>query len=114
MEKLLEKIKHYKAISRKYLNSGVLFVVIGVLTIFNLAANLFNSYMAFTSKADQQELREAQGRILTNQNRLEQQQGLIENLQIQQDASEVRADDSDKRQNASDKRSGKIEVNANR
>lgn len=110
MDKLLEKIKHHKGSWRSRLNSRVLFVVIGVLTVFNLAANLFNSYMAFTGKADQKILREAQGQIMSNLDRLEKQQQSIEKLQIQQDAIEVRADDSDKRQTASDTRKDKSDV----
>lgn len=104
MEKLLEKTEHHKASWRNYLNARVLFVIIGVLTVFNLGANLFNSYMAFTGKADQKILREAQGQIMSNLDRLEKQQQSIDELQTQQDANEVRADDSDKRQTASDKR----------
>lgn len=113
MEKLLEKKEHRKFSWRRYLNSRVLFVVIGVLTVFNLGANLFNSYMAFTSKADQQILRESQRQILINQDRLEFQQKLIENMQTQQNATKVRADDSDKRQDKSDMRQTKNEKNAN-
>ena len=100
MDTSSETIKHHKYSWRKYLNSGVLFVVIGVLTVFNLGANLFNSYMAFSGKADQKKLREAQAQITENLDRLEMQQRSIEKLQIQQ--------------NASDKRSDKIEMNANR
>ncbi len=112
MDKLLEKIKHYKVNSREYLNSRVLFAVavIGVLTVFNLGANLFNSYMAFSGKADQQKLREAQVQIMDNLHKLEKQQQSIEELQIQQDATEARADDSDKRQTASDTRQDKSNV----
>ena len=104
MEKLLEKMKPYKDSWRNRLNSRVLFAVIGVLTVFNLGANLFNSYMAFTGKADQQELRQAQGQISSNLDRLEKQQQSIEKLQIQQDASEVRAGDAEKRQTEGKKR----------
>ncbi len=110
MDKLLEKVNSYKTSWRKYLNSRVLFAIIGVLTIFNLGANLFNSYMAFTGKADQQKLREAQGRISSNQDRLEKQQQLIEKLQAKQDASEVRDNDSGKRQTASDNRQDKSDA----
>ena len=99
----LQKIKHHKANWQKYINSRILLVVIGVLTVFNLGANLFNSYMAFTGKADQKKLREAQVQILSNIDHLEK-------LQIKQDASEVRADDSDKRQTASDTRQNKSDV----
>ncbi len=106
---------------RRYLNSSILFVVIGVLTVFNLGLNIFNSYMVFTGKADQKKLREAQGQISSNLDRLEKQPQSIEKLQTKQDETEVRADDSDKRQDTSDKRqdksdkrTGKIEVNANR
>ncbi len=114
MDTSSETIKHHKYSWRKYLNSGVLFVVIGVLTVFNLGANLFNSYMAFTSKADQKKLREAQSQISSNLDRLEKQQQAIDKLQIDQDEDEVRADDSDKRSDASDKRNDKIEMNANK
>jgi len=114
MEKLLKEIQYPKTGWRKHLNYRVLFVIIGVLTVFNLGANLFNSYMAFSGKADQKKLREAQVQIFSNLDRLEKQQQSIEKLQIQQDATEVRADDSDKRQDTSDKRTRKIETNANR
>lgn len=103
MEKLLEKNEHRKFSWRRYVNSRVLFVVIGVLTVFNLGANLFNSYMAFTSKADQQILRESQEQILINQDRLESQQKLIENMQTQQKMSDVRQDKSDMRQTKNEK-----------
>lgn len=109
MVELLERIKHYRDRNRNR-NFRILFAIVGVLTIFNLGANLFNSYMAFTGKADQQELREAQGQILSNLNRLEKQQQSIEKLQIKQDATDVRADDSERRQTASDVRQGKSDV----
>ncbi len=109
MEKLLEKIKHYKDRNRDR-NFRILFGIVIVLTVFNLGANLFNSYMAFSGQADQQELRKAQERISSNQDRLEKQQLLIEKLQTNQDESEDRADDSDRRQTASDKRQDKSDV----
>ncbi len=110
MNKLLEKIKHYKVHSREYLNSRVLFAVavIGVLTVFNLGTNLFNSYMAFNSKADQKKLREAQAQISSNMDRLEKQQQAIEELKIKQGASG--ASDDDKQQTASDTRQDKSDV----
>lgn len=107
MDKVLEKIKHYKASWRGHLNSRVLFVVIGVLTVFNLGANVFNSYMAFISKADQKVLRESQEQITDNQNRLERQQQLIQNLQTEQNAAGVRADKSDVRQTKNEKNANK-------
>ncbi len=114
MEKLLEKTEHLKDSWRRHLNSRVLLIIIGVMTVFNLGANGFNSYMAFTGKADNRKLREAQAQISNNLNRLEMQQQAIEKLQIQQGATDVRADNSDKRQTKSDNRQTRSETNANR
>lgn len=80
MDKLLAKLTRYKGKSRKLRSFRYLFFGIVVLTVFNLGANLFNSYLAFTGKADQYELRQAQAEVTSNQ----------QSIKILQDEAEVR------------------------